>query len=391
MATRKNSALVPNIDPEELEAGGNAFRHMLGEVHVDDQIESLKKEIKSTTSVSKRDAIIKKLKYLSGLKRVELDPGTAYVLHNMPVIPPSARPVIPMGGNRIEYADVNNLYKDHMLINEKHNEIKDYLLHDQLVDTRKGLYEGAKAIFGLGEAVTGESRGKTRKGLIRQISGDTGPKQGLFHSKLLSKKQDFSGRATIYAEPNLGFNEMAVPKDMLWSMYKFHVIRDMVRNGHDYVSAKKGVESRNIAATNSFNKMIKEVPIIANRAPTLMRTNITAFYPVPVEGKTLGYNPQLLSLMAGDFDGDALSVYTPMTPDAVREAKEKLLAVHHIHDYRKGQQASMVQPGHEAVLGGLAISEPDMKQKTVHFKTEADALKALQNGEIKENTPIVLD
>lgn len=390
MATSKASNTPVNIDPEELQAGGHAFKDMLAEVHIDTQIDALKKEIGFTKSISKRDAIIKKLKYLSGLKKVELDPSTAYILHNMPVAPPSVRPVIPMGGNRIEYADVNNLYKDHMLINEKHNEIKDFLLHDQLVDTRKGLYEGAKAIFGLGEAVTGESRGKTRKGFIRQISGDTGPKQGFFHSKLLSKKQDFSGRATIYAEPNLGFNEMAVPKDMLWSMYKFHIIRDMVRNGHDYVSAKKGVETRNIAATNSFTKMIKEVPIIANRAPTLMRTNITAFYPVPVDGKTLGYNPQLLSLMAGDFDGDALSVYTPMTPEAVREAKDKLLAVHHIHDYRKGQQASMVAPGHEAVLGGLAMSEPDMKQKTVHFKTEEEALKALQDGTIKENTPIII-
>ncbi|EJD68181.1 DNA-directed RNA polymerase subunit beta', partial [Bacillus sp. 916] len=166
-----------------------------------------------------------------------------------------ARPSMQMGGNRIEYSDANVLYRDHMLVNNSLKDVKDFLPNDQLINERKALYDGAKAVFGLGDAITGSSRGKQLKGFVKQISGETGPKGGFFHSKLLSKKQDFSGRATIYAEPNLGFNEVAVPKDQLWTMYEFHIIRDLVRNGYDYVTAKKAVENRDTAATNSFNKL----------------------------------------------------------------------------------------------------------------------------------------
>jgi DNA-directed RNA polymerase subunit beta' len=376
------------VDPDTLAVSGDAFHQMLSSIDVDAQLNALKAEIKETKSPSKRDAIIKKLKYLAGLKKVELRPETAYVLHNIPVTPPLVRPSIPMGGNRIEFADVNTLYRDHMTINNSLKDIKDDLTHDQLVNERKDAYNGVKAIFGLGDAVSGSARGKELKGYIQQISGDTGPKGGFFHNKLLKKKQDFSGRATIYAEPNLGFNEVAAPKDMLWTMYEFHIIRDLVRNGYDWIAARKAVEKRDVAATNSFNKMIKQVPVILNRAPTLMRTNITAHFPVPIEGKTLGINPLHLPMYAGDFDGDALTLHVPMTPEAVEEAKQKLLPQQHIYDYRKGQGASMVAPGHEAVIGSMAITEPDTTQAPREFATEADALEALKSGEINENTPL---
>lgn len=376
------------VDPDDLITSGNAFGQMLAAVNVDKQIEELKSTIPTTKSVAKKDVLIKKLKFLAGLKKIGDKPEDAYLIHNMPVAPPVIRPVIPMGGNRIEYADVNSLYRDHMLVNDPFKKIKDILPNDQLMNERKNMYDGARAIFGLGEAITGSSRGKHLKGFLHQISGDTGPKGGLFHSKILSKKQDFSGRATIYAEPNLGFNEAAVPIDMLWTMYEFHIIRDLVKQGFDYVSAKKAVETRNPAAVNVFNKVIKQIPVILNRAPTLMRTNITAHYPVPIEGKTLGINPLHLPLYAGDYDGDALTVHVPMTPGAIEEAKTKLLPENHIHDYRKGLNNSMVAPGHEAIIGSVYMTEPDTTQKTVTFKTEAEAMAAFKKGEIKENTPI---
>lgn len=379
---------IPHADIEELTVGGRAFEQMLADVDVSAQIRDLKKQILETKSPSKRDQLVKKLKYLAGIQKFDLKPHEAYILHHIPVTPPLVRPSIPMGNNRIEYADVNYLYKDHMLVNNSLKDIKDVLLPHQTVAERKALYDGAKAVFGLGEAITGASRGKAKKGYIKQIAGDTGPKGGYFHSKLLSRKQDFSGRATIYAEPNLGFNEAAVPKDMLWTMYEFHIIRDLVRNGYDYVSAKKAVQARDTAATNSFNKLIKQIPVILNRAPTLMRTNITAHYPVPVEGKTIGINPLHLPLYAGDFDGDALTIHLPMTPEAIEEAKQKLLPQAHIYDYRKGQGAAMVAPGHEAIIGSTYLTEPDHTQDVVEFETEEDALKALKEGKIKENTPI---
>ena len=380
-----------NIDVDSLAVSGNALHQMLSSIDTDTQINALKAEIKETRSPSKRDAIIKKIKYLAGLKKVDLRPENAYILHNVPVTPPMVRPSIPMGGNRIEFADVNKLYQDHMLINEGLKGNIDLLAHDNLVNERKDSYNGLKAVFGLGDAVSGSSRGKELKGYIQQIAGDTGPKGGFFHNKLLKKKQDFSGRATIYAEPNLGFNEVAAPKDMLWTMYEFHIIRDLVRNGYDLMAARKAVANRDVAATNSFNKMIKQVPVILNRAPTLMRTNITAHFPVPIEGKTLGINPLHLPMYAGDFDGDALTLHVPMTPEAVEEAKQKLLPQQHIYDYRKGQGASMVAPGHEAVIGSMALTEPDMTQAPRTFKSEAEVLAALERGEINDQTPVKIE
>jgi DNA-directed RNA polymerase subunit beta' len=378
------------VDIESLLIGGPAFEAMLSQVNVQKQYDGLRKEIPITKSPSKRDDLIKKVKYLDGLLRTDLRPEQAFILRNMPVVPPLARPTLVMGNNKIEYADANNLYRDHMLVNGSFKDVKDFLPASQLVVERKALYEGAKAVFGLGDAITGASRGKNLKGFIRQISGTTGPKGGYFHSKMLSKKLDFSGRGTIYAEPNLGFNEAAIPEDMIWVTYRFHIIRDLVRQGFDYVSAKKAYDDRTQPAQASFNRLIKQIPVILNRAPTLMRTNVTAHYPVPIKGKTIGLNPLHLPMYAGDYDGDALTIQVPMTPDAVAEARTKLLPEHHIYDYRKGLNSSIVAPGHEAVIGSVYMTEPDMAQKKVKFATEQDALAAFKAGTIKENTPIII-
>lgn len=377
-------------DTESLLTSGDAIKAMLTAVDVDSQLKTLKREVLSTKSPSKRDALIKKIKYLAGIQKIDLKPQNAFVLHNIPVVPPMVRPSMQMGGNRIEYADVNSLYKDHMLVNTAMKEHKEMVGNDRLIDARRDMYDGAKAIFGVGDAISGNSRGKQLKGFIKQISGDTGPKGGYFHSKLLSKKQDFSGRATIYAESNLGFNEVAAPKDMLWTMYEFHIIRDLVKNGYNYVEAKKAVEARNPAATASFSKLIKQIPLIMNRAPTLMKTNIIAAYPVPITGSAVGMSPLHLKFFAADYDGDSMSYHVPMTPEAIEEARNKLLPSAQIHDYRLGQGASMALPGHEGVIGSMHITEPDVTQKPVEFATEEAVLAALKNGTIKENTPIII-
>ena len=236
----------------DLKTGGNALYDMLAEVNIDTQLAELKKEVHNIKAVSKKDDAVKQIKYLSSLDKARMRPEHAYILHHMPVIPPITRPVIPKAGNRIEYADINHLYKDHMMVNKKLDEIKDDLEDSSLVQERSSLYDGAKAIMGVGEAITGSSRGSDLKGFLKQIAGEGGPKMGLFQSKILSKKQDFSGRATIYAEPNLGFNEIACPEEMIWVMYEFHIIRDLVRNGYTYIEAKKAVEARNGAEKHLF-------------------------------------------------------------------------------------------------------------------------------------------
>lgn len=376
------------MDTDNILVGGDAFKAMLSHINPDQKIPALTQEVKTVKSVSKRDDLVKRIKFLDGLRNTGLKAKQAYILHYVPVVPPQIRPATVMGGNRIEFADVNQLYKDHMTVNNALKETAEFLPPEELVKEREDAYNGVKAIVGLGEAISPNARGRGVKGLLRQVAGTGGPKTGLFHNKILSKKQDFSGRATIYAEPNLGFNEAAVPIDMLWTMYKFHILRDLAKQGYDYVNSEKAWTERTPAATNSFNKVIKNVPVIINRAPTLMKSNITAVYPVPVHGSTLGLNPLHLPLFAGDYDGDALTLHTPITPEAVEEAKKKLLPQHQIHDYRRGLKQSLVAPGHEAILGSVHMTDPDEKQEVRRFKTEQECLEALKRGEIKENTPV---
>lgn len=372
----------------DLAIGGEAFETLLGSIDIDKEMEELKIAIPITRSASKKDQLIKKLKFLTGLKKVGLTPDKAYIMRNLPVLPPIARPVMIQSGNRIEFADVNQLYRDHMLVNNSLKDIKDFLPPEELTAERKALYDGAKAIVGLGDAISGASRGRGLKGILQQVSGKGSPKGGFFQSKLLSKKQDFSGRSTIYAEPSLGFNEIAIPKDALWNMYKFHIIRDLVRTGYHMIDAQKAFVDQTDPAKASFSRLIKNIPVIVNRAPTLMRSNISAHYPVPIEGKTIGVNPLHLPMYAGDYDGDAFSMFLPMTPEAITEAKEKMLPQHQVFDYRRGYGSTMVAPGHEAIIGSVHLTEPDEKQQVQEFNSERDVLEALKAGKIKENTPV---
>lgn len=372
----------------EILVGGAAFKAMLSHINPSEKLPKLIAEVKTVKSVSKRDNLIKQIKYLDGLHRMDLKAEDAYIMHNVPVIPPRMRPVSIRGANRIEFADQNLLLKDSMVVNNALKGIVDYLPPEELTKERMDLYNGVKAISGMTEAISPNSRGRNVKGLLRQIAGTGGPKTGLFQSKVLSKKQDFSGRAVIFAEPALEFDEASVPVDQLWVMYKFHILRDLAKQGYDYVNSEKAWKERTPAAQKSFNKMIKEVPLIINRAPTLMKTNIAAVRPVPTTKNAMGLNPLHNPNFAADYDGDAFQMYVPMTPTAVKEANDKLLMHNQIHDYRKGLNQSIAAPAHEAILGSMHLTEPDMTQKTVHFHSELDCLKALKEGKIKENTPV---
>jgi DNA-directed RNA polymerase subunit beta' len=374
------------MNNQEPKVSGEAFKALLSGLDPDKKIAEITEEIKTAKSISKKDELIKRLKYVSGLKGSGLTAENAYILNNIPVLPPTMRPTAIMG-NQAKFADITSIYKDHMLVNKPLGENKDLLENSELIKERTDAYNGVKAIMGLGEAISPNSKGRGARGLLAQISGSGGPKTGLFHSTLLSKKQDFSGRATISANPDLGFNEAAVPIDMLWTLYKFHILRDLAKQGLDYVTSEKAWSDRNTVATSSFNKVIKNIPIILNRAPTLMKSNIIAMMPVPVEGSTIGINLLHLRYFAGDFDGDALSIFCPMSPEAVKEAKDKLLPQHQMHDYRLGLGNSLIGPQHESILGSFHLTNPASGTPT-KFKTESDALKAFHAGHLEVNSPV---
>lgn len=375
----------------EGKVGGEAFAEMLGDVDIEKELLAARSDYDATKSKTKRNNIIKKMKSLEGLRKQEFaTPKDAYILRNMPVMPPVMRPAIDQGGQRIEFSDVNRYYRDHIILNRSFKDVRDQLPSSMLTKERADFYKGVKAVVGLGEAIDPQTKQRGLKGVLTQIGGETGPKQGMFQSKILSKKQDFSGRVTISAAPDLGFDEANIPKDQMWSMFKMHIIRDLVRNGHRLPEAKQAWENKTPAAQNSFEKLRRHVPVIINRAPTLMRTNAMAVFGNPVEGKTLGLNILHLPGFAADFDGDAMSMYLPMTEEAIDEAKKKLLPQHHISDARRGFGVPMFTPGHEAILGSVHLTEPDVEKKVVEFNSEQEIINALKKGEIDVNTPVKL-
>lgn len=388
----KKKAAAVNVD--DLLVGGDAFRKMLSTIKPERELASHLAEYKATKSKSKKDALAKKIKYLKGLKDMGIkDPGMAYTIQNIPIMPPVMRPVIDKGANNIEFGDINKLYKELILADsgsskDGFRDIKDDLPHHDLINQRIGLYNSVKAVSGLGEVMGPNSKKQGLKGIMTMIAGDGGPKEGMFHARLLKRNQDLSGRGTIYAAPDVGFNEAKFPKDMMWTMFKMHIIRELVKNGMRLDEAKRAYDNRSLVAQNTFNRLAKEIPIMLNRPPTLMKTNVMAVYGIPIEDKTIGLNILHLPGFAADFDGDALTTYVPVTQEAIQEAKDKLLPQRHLSDARLGYGNSMFAPGHEAILGSVHLTKVDHEQNVVTFKTEEEALAALHSGKIHDNTPI---
>lgn len=384
------SKKASEVNVDDLQTGGEALRTMLSSINPAKELDLHLKAYDATKSMSKKDALVKKIKYLKGLHDMGVkDPGAVYTMKHIPILPPVMRPVLDKGANTLEYGDINKLYKEMILIDDeglKPN--RDFLPHSDLVNQRSALYNSVKAISGLGEAVGPNSKKQGLKGIMTMIAGDGGPKEGMFHSRILKRNQDLSGRGTIYAAPDVGFNEAKFPKDMMWTMFKMHIIRELVKNGMRLDEAKKAYDNRSLVAQNTFNRLAKEIPIMLNRPPTLMKTNVMAVYGIPIEDKTIGLNILHLPGFAADFDGDALTTYVPVTQEAIQEAKDKLLPQRHLSDARLGYGNTMFAPGHEAILGSVHLTKVDHEQDVVTFKSEEEALHALQSGKIHDNTPI---
>lgn len=378
------------VDTESLLVGGNAFRAMLSHIDPVKELEAHRSAYQGTKAVAKKDTLAKKMKYLKGMVDTGVtSPDTVYTMQHVPILPPVMRPVIDKGANNIEFGDMNKLYKEMILVDKEGlAPIKDYLLHSDLVPQRRDLYNSIKAIAGVGSAIGPTANKSELKGVIRAITGDEGPKMGMFHSRILKRNQDMSGRGTIYAAPDVGFNQAKFPKDMMWTMFKMHIVRELVKNGMPFPQALQAYEKRTLPAQNMFNKLSKEIPIILNRPPTLMKTNIMAVYGIPIEDKTIGLNILHLPGYAADFDGDALMSYVPMTQEAIQEAKAKLLPSRHLSDARIGYGSSMFAPGHEAILGSVHLTKASNDGPVITFKSEQEALEALKSGKIKDNTPI---
>lgn len=370
----------------QTERGGAYFKEELNKLDLHAKEKELLELTKKRRGSSRNDAV-KQLKYLSALKQENLRAGDAYVISKVPVTPPIVRPVTPTSQGTTLVADSNYLYRDLMLANESFRDMPEELATPEEVGRhRQHLNDSVSALFGLRDPVSPQNQGRGVKGHIMQITGTSSPKSGYFHDKLMSRRQDLTGRATIVPDATLGIDEVGMPEDMAWSMYEPFIIRRLVQNGYSAIDARNKVQAKDHAARKALDREIQERPALINRAPSLHRYNVVAAYPKLVSGKSLHINPFVEAGTNADYDGDAMQVHVPSSDDAVREAKGITLSKLLFGDQTR--DSLMVFPAHEAIIGTYKATEFVDVGPERRFKTKAEAVAAYKRGEIKMSTPV---
>ena len=360
--------------------GGSGIQRRLKEMDLKSYRGQLEDRLGKATG-NTLDGTVKQLKALDSLERQKLKPHDAYVLSKIPVVPPAIRPIVPSRGKRdLLIADPNYLYRDTMLANETLAEAKKVLPDEEVGKARLHLYDATKAVFGLGDSVSPQLKGRGAKGFISGISGQGSPKRGFFHGKVLKKPQDLTGRGTVAPDLSLDMDEVGLPEDMMWKTYEPHLMRRLVQGGYRAMDAKKMIEERHPQAKENLLHEAKVRPVVVNRAPTLHRFGMIGAYPVPVPGKTIRVNPFMEEGMNMDYDGDTVQVHVPVSPEAVQDVRAITLSNLLFGD--KTKTDLMVFPQHEAVLG-VHTASAVKGGKARRFKSKQDAIQAYKRGEIE--------
>jgi intein/homing endonuclease len=285
--------------------GGEALKKRLNAIDIGKEIKATEENLKSPKFTGDAlDKQVKKLKYLRALQDQGLKPGDAYMQSVVPITPPYLRPItISATGDKTE-SDSNKLYRDLILQNNTFKKMKEAGL-DDLPGSRESLYTRVRELSGVLSPESPLLRNRGVKGALAYIAGDT-PKQGFFQRKVIYSKMNLTGRATIAPDNTLGMDEVGMPIDMAWSLYKPFVLRKLTQLGKSVMEAKKEVEVRSKVATKLLEEELLNRPVMVNRAPTLWRNSIFSAYPVLRQGKTLLVNTLWESATNSDHDGDSI-------------------------------------------------------------------------------------
>ena len=370
--------------------GAEAVREMLMNLNLDELAEQLKTELdelsakdsKRDTEGQKRQRIIKRLEVVEAFRKSGNKPEWM-ILDVVPVIPPELRPMVQLDGGRFATADLNDLYRR---VNNRNNRLKRMLemgAPDIIVRNEKRmLQEAVDALIDngrRGRPVTGAG-GRQLKSLSDLLRG----KQGRFRQNLLGKRVDYSGRSVIVVGPSLKLYQCGLPKEMALELFKPFVIQKLVAQGmeQNVKTAKRAVERLKPEVWDVLENVIKDHPVMLNRAPTLHRLGIQAFEPVLVEGKALKLHPLCCTAFNADFDGDQMAVHVPLSMEAQAEARFLMLSANNILKPQDGKP--VVSPTQDMVLGCyyLTIVREGSKGEGMVFTDVDEALMAYETGYI---------
>ncbi|QRG67905.1 DNA-directed RNA polymerase subunit beta' [Brevibacillus choshinensis] len=369
--------------------GAEAIKRLLAEIDLDKDVETLKEDLK-TAQGQRRNRAIKRLEVLEAFRNSGNNPDWM-VLDVLPVIPPELRPMVQLDGGRFATSDLNDLYRRVINRNNRLKRLLELGAPDIIVQNEKRmLQEAVDALIDngrRGRPVTGPGN-RPLKSLSHMLKG----KQGRFRQNLLGKRVDYSGRSVIVVGPNLKMYQCGLPKEMALELFKPFVMKELVAKGlaHNIKSAKRKVERVQPEVWDVLEDVIREHPVLLNRAPTLHRLGIQAFEPVLVEGRAIRLHPLVCTAYNADFDGDQMAVHVPLSAEAQAEARILMLAAQNILNPKDGKP--VVTPSQDMVLGSYYLTlerEGDRGEGTV-YRDPHDAIAAYQQGFVSLQTRIAI-
>ena len=336
--------------------GGEAVREMLRAIDINKLAEQLRIEMRSTTSEAKRKKIAKRLKVCESF-RVSGNKPDWMMLDVIPVIPPDLRPLVPLDGGRFATSDLNDLYRRVINRNNRLKRLQELNAPDIIIRNEKRmLQEAVDALFDngrRGKTITGPNK-RPLKSLSDMLKG----KQGRFRQNLLGKRVDYSGRSVIVVGPELKLHQCGLPKIMALELFKPFIYNKLEEKGYvtTIKSAKKMVEKERPEVWDILDDVIREHPVMLNRAPTLHRLGMQAFEPVLIEGKAIQLHPLVCAAFNADFDGDQMAVHVPLSIEAQMEARVLMMSTNNILSPANGKP--IIVPTQDMVLGIYYMTRP---------------------------------
>ncbi len=369
--------------------GAEAIKELLKNVDLGKEIEQINKELENAVG-QKRTRLIKRLDVLDAFYKSGNKPEWM-IMDCIPVIPPDLRPMIQLDGGRFATSDLNDLYRRVINRNNRLKKLIDLGAPGIIIQNEKRmLQEAVDALFDngrRGRSVTGAGN-RPLKSLSSMLKG----KQGRFRQNLLGKRVDYSGRSVIVVGPSLKMYQCGIPKEMALELFKPHVICGLVQRdiAHNIKAAKRLIENQDPVVWDVVEDVIKEHPVLLNRAPTLHRLGIQAFEPILVGGKAIRLHPLVCPAFNADFDGDQMAVHVPLSEEAQAEARMLMLGSNNILHPKSGDP--IVTPSQDMVLGNyyITMEKAGLAGEGRVFKNCNEALMAYERREITLHTRIAV-
>jgi len=369
--------------------GAEAIKELLKQVDIEKEIEEISKELEDAQG-QKRTRLVKRLDVLDAFSKSGNRPEWM-IMDCIPVIPPELRPMIQLDGGRFATSDLNDLYRRVINRNNRLKKLIDLNAPGIIIQNEKRmLQEAVDALFDngrRGRSVTGAGN-RPLKSISSMLKG----KQGRFRQNLLGKRVDYSGRSVIVVGPSLKMYQCGIPKEMALELFKPHVINGLVSRdiAHNIKAAKRLIENRDPQVWDIVEDVIKEHPVMLNRAPTLHRLGIQAFEPVLIGGKAIRLHPLVCPAFNADFDGDQMAVHVPLSEEAQAEARLLMLGANNILSPKSGDP--IVTPSQDMVLGNyyLTMEKSGLEGEGRVFKNSNEALMAYERREITLHTRIAI-